>query len=246
MTAKDKTKLYDYLKLTTPERYKLISTDLQRSHCDVICLQEVDDELYTYLSQNLPGYQLHFTKRKTRKEGVAVLVNVNVFKPIQVLAFEIGKDKAGIAVSCKHVSNKKEYSFFNIHLTGGQTPDKKNERHNVLNLILDRYANESGSNIISGDFNIKLGDTEYLTLIASNSFNYKDSWKDLYPDDDYKEIITFRTKDAASTVDYILYKGGGLKVDTTSTKSFRVAFPYMTSLWPHYPSDHVPTMVGFK
>jgi mRNA deadenylase 3'-5' endonuclease subunit Ccr4 len=196
-------KFYPY---ATPEildanfRAELICGEIKRANPDIICLQEIESELFQKLRSELSEHDGAWTKRigQKYKDGSSIFWRKNLFEPIGSNAIELaGGSKISQKMTLTDKNSGKNIIIYSVHLEGH--PDKDDIRFKEINTILNENV-QCDAKIIAGDFNVRPNTPVYNHF---EKFNMIDLCKDVYR----KDYYTIQTHNIKKVCDFIFANG---------------------------------------
>jgi mRNA deadenylase 3'-5' endonuclease subunit Ccr4 len=213
---------------------------------DILCLQEVESELFVALRISLGtmGYGAHYERKYARRpEGCAVFYRGNAFELLsaRVIAYA---DGAGVAPDTGHIALIALFQsaggilgVINTHLTWDPLSTPRNARvgERQTQQLLTEYENSVSAArgwIIAGDFNVT-PDSEIIAMVERAGLTYAHSG--------LTGVFTCNVNSDARMIDYIF------------ASSALVAEPQLPppiddkTILPsaEQPSDHVPVVAKF-
>jgi mRNA deadenylase 3'-5' endonuclease subunit Ccr4 len=213
---------------------------------DILCLQEVESELFVALRISLGtmGYGAHYERKYARRpEGCAVFYRGNAFELLsaRVIAYA---DGAGVAPDTGHIALIALFQsaggilgVINTHLTWDPPSTPRNARvgERQTKQLLTEYENSVSAAhgwIIAGDFNVT-PDSEIIAMVERAGLTYAHSG--------LTGVFTCNVNSDARMIDYIF--GSSALV---AEPQLPVAIDDKTILpSAEQPSDHVLIMAKF-
>ena len=158
---------------------------ITRLQADIICLQEVEDELFAALRSRMgaSGYGAQYRRKSSgQPDGCAVFFRQDVFDliDVRVIAYKDGRDETAdsgnIALVTLFESVFGRIGIINTHLTWDApdtAPEMQRGFRQVRQLMVEqsRIADSAKGWIIAGDFNAVPG-SESISLMQNAGFHY--------------------------------------------------------------------------
>jgi len=251
--------------LAWPQRFLNLSRVVLNSQADVVCLQEIDEDLFTSDWQpffNSNGYQAHYQKKP--KWG-----NVTAFKADKFSLEWIDHRSRVLVTLLRCIENGHPLYVANVHLSAEAS--KAEERVNQIKSTFKQIekhqtglslTTENSSIIVCGDFNSFPSSGLYKLMVAGKlRSDYRDAGSDLsYTKSDVKLHTSLRSSYMThfnseptwtysyqdrwtDTLDYVFFSPQQLdivhvdEVDHTCGKNIPNEI---------VPSDHIPMTVVLK
>ncbi len=196
---------------------------------DVICLQEVDEEIFAALCSDLHATHAGELAMKTGKpDGCATFVRASRFRidRTERIAYDDASGHIAQILELRHEDERVTIS--NTHLKWDKPKTPSADRYGIKEArrALDALEkNTNASQIVCGDFNVT-PDSDVIAMFASKGF--VDAHRDL------PNAHTCNSNDHARRIDFILTRGANTKPRSPNALGDRTALPSEDE-----PSDHL-------
>lgn len=206
--------------LTWEHRYKNIHTILKLYNADIFSLVEVNDIMFTQLSNDFPNYNTVYLHKPNSNYGNVIFIRKNInFSNIQKITYN-----NQLAIYIDFVYNDKTYRYFTCHFKSKR--EFEVERFYFLRKIAEHITDTT---ILTGDFNS-----------IPNHVIYSNCITDLGLIDTHKNIAyttkKYRDSHVEETIDYI-FVTPNIKY-TVLNNFLYVDKTYLPN--DNLPSDHLP------
>lgn len=220
-----------------PRRARIVD-HLRATDADVLCLQEVEPDLFDAVTAALPDHRGWYGPKPGKPDGSAVWVRAD--RPAthhEVLPFRaIEPGYPHVAVLVQIAVGDQRIGVASAHLRW-QPPSTPPERHLgrlQLGELLDRVAELGGPWIVCGDLNATW-DSPVLALARERGFD--EGARSLRPWD------TVNIDRRRRKLDYVLFPTGAWTPHPDPLPALAPDTPMPS---PVYPSDHLPIRVTFQ
>lgn len=225
-----------------PERRRALLLDrLAGFDADILCLQELEPELFEAIKARLPGYHAAFELRSGKKDGAGIFARSALFELVAegCLRFEArdpGDEQIALIAELRH--ENRALAVASTHLRW-QRREVSAERHigrRQMRELLEarrRLADPQAAWLIAGDFN---ADSQSIVVSEALDAGFRLSCRDQRPWD------TCNINRKRRKLDYLLYQPEAFEPAPRSLRKLErdTAMPSLSC-----PSDHLPLQVDF-
>jgi mRNA deadenylase 3'-5' endonuclease subunit Ccr4 len=226
-------------------RQALIEKTLTEMNADIVCLQEVDQDIYDEFILEFSrknGYLPSFNKKPHNKDGCCLLVKSKVFHVKSVLHFHYGEftkektpNQVAIIAKLIHKATQKPLCVSTTHLKAKEGFEEM--RAFEMDALLKETAYEAWpTRIIAGDLN------DVVTSPVCDLLR-KAQMKSAYPSGVWTTFKKRATGEVCREIDYVWYSSGVIPIEILEIPNkdvFRSRLPCY-----EFPSDHLNLMVKF-
>jgi mRNA deadenylase 3'-5' endonuclease subunit Ccr4 len=220
---------------------------ITRLQADIICLQEVEDQLFAALRSRMgaSGYGAQYRRKSNgQPDGCAVLFRQEVFDliDVRVIAYKDGRNETAesgnIALVLLFETVFGRLGIVNTHLSWDSpdaAPEQQRGLRQLRQLLLEQssIADAAKGWIIAGDFNAVPG-SDTISLMENAGFHYAHYG--------VVGVSTCNVNGTAKMIDY-LFCSSSFRAEPlpVSPVADRTVLPSAEQ-----PSDHVPIAAGFS
>lgn len=207
---------------------------------DVICLQEVETEVFRALESGLAekGYRgTHALKSGKRPDGCATFFRGQRFKMIRStrIAYEDGEPASGhVALLDVLELEGEKLEVLNTHVKWDPpgTPRERQWGYRQIRQAIESFEG-GGVQILCGDLNA-MTDSDVVQALREDGFDYAHR--------EFRGAATCNSNREAKLIDYIFWRGEA-SVEAMRPAEVRDETPLPS---PEQPSDHVPLVSEFR
>lgn len=229
--------------LEPARRRRALLSVLVEAHADVLCLQEVEPEVFEHLASGLEpvGYAGHYgQKRRGRPDGCATFVRTERFEAhhAKVLHYADGEGRGGdsghVALMVTLGAADLSLGIANTHLRWDPPEVMEEDRWAIrqVGALVAAMAGDGGEWIVCGDFNVSPGDPALAHLERAG---FADAHRSL------PRWPTCCANGQGQTLDYLCHSSG-LVAAPAQVADIR-GVTLLPS--PAHPSDHMPLCAQF-
>lgn len=225
--------------LETKGRVKKISTFLKKSNADILCLQEVEldvyDQLVLYLGEEYPHFNYYNSSPSTKLHGLAIF---SKHSPIDWGEGTLTKRHTqGWLSVLIHPKGYTPIYIVNTHLKA--KPEFQKHRTEQIDFLLKLFhAHANYDQFLCGDFNAIPNEKWFQRLLNEENFSWAGGLSFTTAKRRSEDSLTIRISD------YILYRGDFVEDEIIQMDNTNIP----VNGWPseEMPSDHSPVMGKFS
>lgn len=220
-----------------PRRERVLD-HLAAHAADVLCLQEVDPDVFEAALEALPDHEGFYVARRERPDGSAVLhrrsLEVLDREALHYAAADPGRDDVAAIVTLAVGDRRLGVVSTHLRWQPRTTPREAHVGRRQLLEVLDRAQGSSVSAwLVAGDFNAL---SESVVLQAALERGYRLSCRSQRPWD------TVNIGGRRRKLDYVLYTPDALEPHPGRLPTLERSTPMPSA---EHPSDHLPLEVGY-
>lgn len=226
-------------------RFHNLASRLVELKCDIIALQEMQQDTFNYMKNNLSNYDCYFTQRSKHVDGLALFISKEKFtRESEFIDLHISDptegDRKMLYAICR-TNNNFKIILCTTHFSGGAKRHLRAfEIEAITSHINSKYDLNNTGFILCGDFNFTPEDQIYKNLTQTETYGLQ--LKNIFMGEE--PPFTCYTEKFKKTLDYIFYSSKWIE----KTKNCSVLYPTEEGPYPNksWCSDHIPLKAEFS